>query len=450
MSDDKEYYSNNHTVYNDRPFYKKGAVQAAFVVGVCSIITAYFASVFVPSREIRNLTKEFSETVEEALNSTQTIYTGSAHRLTLFQEDFVAELRDRGLDLSSYELLSLADETKTILTNIYTAAAAMMIADGRTKESQDILTIANSIDPTNLEVTFLLSQLSTAEGDTSAALALLHRAVPFVNRDKDRARLFSAISQASLAGNYYEEATRWAQLGYETNLALGNRLGEALSLSEIAVALYENRNSHASRDDALSEAESHLTSAKLILDELGPSRETRLAAGSVSINLGNIYYERQSFDVAKAHYQEALAVFSRLGSPLDLAINYLSLANVLIHEGNMDQSEIYYLASLDHAEIANSQSIKVISLNNLTNLMAQECRIDEALTYAQRSLNTAQENSLEHLIANLYWNVFLTHQSNPEAEFNLTNELVSDFSRHQINVTDAVDELIALVNTCAN
>jgi non-specific serine/threonine protein kinase len=90
--------------------------------------------------------------------------------------------------------------------------------------------------------------------------------------------------------------------------------------------------------------------------------------GQALLALGNLEFRAGEFDLARRHYEGALAVLKQVGTEIQLANVTMNLGNVDWSQGNMESAQGWYETSLEHYRRAESTVGAAGCLNNLSAL----------------------------------------------------------------------------------
>lgn len=144
-------------------------------------------------------------------------------------------------------------------------------------------------------------------------------------------------------------------------------------------------------DDGLAELHKAHEIAKNIKDK-------RLEARALN-NFGNIYRETGDFARALNYFEEALAINEALGDEVAGSVNLTSIAQLLYDLNDFDSALDYALRCMPIFEKAHDTNRVITIYNVLGNIYFKREEYEEARSYFEKNLATAEQESAAYIIA---------------------------------------------------
>ena len=231
---------------------------------------------------------------------------------------------------------------------------------------------------------FVLSGLFNSVGNHAERKRLLTRVLKIERErgnDRQVARTLRYLSGANRHMNLYEEGIRLVQEASEILQRLGDTIGQAQCLMDVARLLHSSRQL-----DAAEEAASRAI-------DLLPERGQQFQLCETHRILGGIYYSKGEMVKAVHHFEEALGIASSFSWSSQLFLVRYGLAEVFLDEDRFDDAQT-------HIERAKFHAV------NYTRFLGRAMQLQAELWYKQDRLEEAKSEALR--AANVYEKVGAT------------------------------------------
>ncbi len=267
----------------------------------------------------------------------------------------------------------------------------------------------------------MLAAVEERRSNYERAFALLTEGMARAHKDlqAEMARCYLLGAGIAYRTGDYKYAMEWANIGYKLaeqsnsvtdqarafkiigNIASfqGDR-NQAIETLNRARALYEQSNMLAGLCDVLNDLGRVYTQAGRWDETIAVFEQSMaiseaigdvLATARTANNLAVVLVGRNELDRAGALYQRASELFARIGSRLGVAVTGYNRGEVLLNQGYAAEALALFTAAIADLEAINARSFlpEVFRLAALAEIALG--RLDQARTYAQRSLATAEE-----------------------------------------------------------
>jgi tetratricopeptide (TPR) repeat protein len=157
--------------------------------------------------------------------------------------------------------------------------------------------------------------------------------------------------------------------------------------------------------------------------------------------LGNLFRKINEFDKARSNIQEAETIFQTIGSPLDLALCKLNLAEIDLLQGDLPNAELHFKAA---KEISDGifDEIEWQSFAGLARIASLNSQPEQALEFYRQSIDQLQkirENFWQSSLASTYSRSTVSLFSNA---INTAAQLQDPFSAVRFIEADKANSLI--------
>lgn len=204
----------------------------------------------------------------------------------------------------------------------------------------------------------------------------------------ERARIDMLVTMAlELRNTDVEEAAKMADDIIEKSEKLGYPKGQGRG-HNLKGSCYGLQGDY---DEGLAELHKAQAIAKQIKDK-------RLEARVLN-NFGNIYRETGDFARALNYFEEALAINEALGDEVAGSVNLTSIAQLLYDLNDFDSALDYALRCLPIFEKAHDTNRVITIYNVLGNIYFKREEYEEARSYFEKNLATADRESSAYIIA---------------------------------------------------
>ena len=144
------------------------------------------------------------------------------------------------------------------------------------------------------------------------------------------------------------------------------------------------------------EALAHLTRARRLLEQAGPTRANRLALTDTWNSIGISYDELADFPASTAAYLQSLRLAELLGDSIPIAKANVNLGGLAARLKQSDEAALRYRRALPMVRIAGP---RVIILNNLAAVFIDRRNPDSAAAYLERARRELHNVDSERLTA---------------------------------------------------
>ncbi|MEH1912570.1 MAG: tetratricopeptide repeat protein [Nostoc sp.] len=215
--------------------------------------------------------------------------------------------------------------------------------------------------------------------------------IPGALKDREAAQMLidleKALSKFLWFRGYWDERVRLGEWGYQAGKALGQWRDAGWGAHNVAWIYYNRAETERAASWAAQMAEAM---------EQGGSRRDK----ATTIRLqGVIAEQREDWAEAERLYQEALAIYRKLGDEVCEAIALNNLGGVAQNQGDYDHAESYYKQALAIDEKLGNKERQAAYCGNLGNLALNRDRPTEAHSWYKRELALAQEVGQQNLVA---------------------------------------------------
>ncbi len=141
----------------------------------------------------------------------------------------------------------------------------------------------------------------------------------------------------------------------------------------------------------------------------GSTRTLMTQIARVKLILANLFISLSAYDEALTHALEAHGIYEEIEllSGIARSLNVIGLVN--LHLGNYAEGLSNLLLSLNHAETANDQRLKVNVCSNLGLLYLRMEDYSQALEYLQQGVTLVEENDPGEPQSDLYENICIAY-----------------------------------------
>lgn len=166
----------------------------------------------------------------------------------------------------------------------------------------------------------------------------------------------------------------------------------------------------------------HYGEASQILDEwvsVTPPIVPKVVHGRVLLALGELYWVKGEFPLARSYYEQALRVAGDVGHSQDIARALNGLGGVCADGGTFDEALDFYNRSLEIRLRYGSAAEVAGSLNNIAIIWWERGQLDKALAYYERSLEIEESVGNRIRISELLGNIGVVYLDMGQADRSL-------------------------------
>jgi len=210
-----------------------------------------------------------------------------------------------------------------------------------------------------------------------------------INDQTGVANILSNIANIYALRGSEEKALEYALRSLSIAETLGNKLRTLTSLNAVAFIYY-------GKEETKEKALEYLLRALPLAEELKDSA----SLGTISENLGEIYYYKNNYDKATEYFNKSIAV---LGYSENSSFAYNGLGKLYLEQGKYNEALKYHKKALQISEDLGSKPNIVKSLDGIANVYVEQKDYKTALEYYTKATAIGEEMKIVNDLKQLYY-----------------------------------------------